>query len=395
MHTIEYDEFGPEMVVETYDQKTHTKGILVIDNTALGEGKGGIRMSPYVSVEEVSRLARGMTWKTALANLPFGGAKSGIIFDPKERTAKEKKEAIEAFSRAIKQLCPARYIAGPDISMGEKDMEYFIRVNGSLKSATGKPKKLKGLPHEYGSTGFGIAHATKIAINFLKYNIEKTNICAPRICSSKTFSFQNMSIAIEGYGNVGTFAHRFLEEMGAKIVALADSKGVVYDPDGLPYKLMMSVKQKTGSVINCPINKVSPKRKRLTNAEIFRLPVDIIITAAFPDIINKGNVDSVRAKMIVEGANISITREAEEKLYKRGVLILPDILASAGGVISSYAEHAGYGKEKMFKLIKDKISDSTESVLEMIKKRKISTREACLLIAHERVLKAMKKRQTR
>src|SRR4030042_431405 len=377
MHTIEYDEFGPEMVVETYDQKTHTKGILVIDNTALGEGKGGIRMSPYVSVEEVSRLARGMTWKTALANLPFGGAKSGIIFDPKERTAKEKKEAIEAFSRAIKQLCPARYIAGPDISMGEKDMEYFVRVNGSLKSATGKPKKLKGLPHEYGSTGFGIAHATKIAIDFLKYNIE------------------NMSIAIEGYGNVGTFAHRFLEEMGAKIVALADSKGVVYDPDGLPYKLMMSVKQKTGSVINCPINKVSPKRKRLTNAEIFRLPVDIIITAAFPDVINKGNVDSVREKMFVDGANISITREAEEKLYKKGVLILPDILASAGGVISSYAEHAGFGKQKMFKLIKSKISDSIEAVLEMIKKRKISTREACLLIAHERVLKAMKKRQTR
>lgn len=369
MNTIIPDKFGPEMVIETYDAKTGTRGILVIDNTALGPGKGGIRMSPSVSVEEVSRLARGMTWKTALANLPFGGAKAGIIFDPKHKTAKEKKMAVEAFSRAIKYLAPGKYIAGPDINMGEKDMEIFVKANGSLKSATGKPKKLKGLPHEYGSTGYGVVCATKIAVDFLGFDIKK------------------MRVAIEGFGNVGTFAFKFLEELGTKIVAVADSKGVIFQPKGLNYKEVFKVKKQTGSVINCQ------GVKRFETGEIFELPVDIIITAAFPDVINKNNCDKVKAKIIVEGANISVTSEAEEKLFKRGVLILPDIVANAGGVISSYAEHVGFGKEKMFKMIKSKISASTREVLKTIKQKKIMLREAALKIAIARVEKAMEKRR--
>lgn len=360
------------MVVETYDAKTKTHGILVFDNTVLGVGKGGIRMTPSVTVEEISRLARAMTWKNALAGLPFGGAKAGIIFDPKHATANEKKAAIQSFSRAIKPLCPEKYVAGPDINMGEKDMEWFVKANGQKKSATGKPKNMGGLPHEYGSTGYGIACAIKEAADFFGQELK------------------NLTVGIEGFGNVGTFAFKFLEELGAKICAAADSKGVIYDPDGLKYKEVIDVKKKTGSVINCPTGAGS-RREKLDVGGIFGLPVSLLITAAFPDVINVNNVDGIKAKMIVEGANISVTPEAEKKLFERGVLVLPDIVANAGGVISSYAEwKGGYDKEKTFKLIKQKITKSVREVLGAAREKKITPREAALAVAQERIKRATK-----
>jgi len=370
MTNINYDQFGPEMVVETYDVKTKTRGILVIDNTALGVGKGGIRMTPSVTVGEVSRLARAMTWKNVLAGLPFGGAKSGIIFDPKHATANDKKNVVQSFSRAIKPLCPEKYVAGPDINMGEKDMEWFVKANGQKKSATGKPKKMGGLPHEYGSTGYGVVCAIKEAADFFGQDLK------------------NLTVGIEGFGNVGTFAFKFLEESGAKVCAVADSKGVFYDPDGLKYKEAMDVKKKTGSVINCPIG-VGSRREKLDVGGIFGLPVSLIVTAAFPDVINENNAAGIKAKMIVEGANISVTPEAEKRLFERGVLVLPDIVANAGGVISSYAEwKGGYDKGKTFKLIKQKITKSVREVLEAAREKKIMPREAALAIARDKVLGA-------
>ena len=157
------DEWGPEKILQVYDQSTGMKGILVIDNTILGPGKGGIRMLPNVSTEEIFRLARTMTWKCALARIPFGGAKSGIIADPKQMSEEKKMTLIRSFSRALKRLCPSLYVAAPDINTGEKEMGVFAEENGSLKAATGKPAHLCvkpgmkcGIPHEYGSTALGV-----------------------------------------------------------------------------------------------------------------------------------------------------------------------------------------------------------------------------------------------
>ena len=178
--------------------------------------------------------------------------------------------------------------------------------------------------------------------------------------------------------------------MGARICAVADSKGVIFDPDGLKYKEVMEVKKKTGSVINCPIGTGSQSQK-LGVGEIFGLPVSLIVTAAFPDVININNADGIRAKMIIEGANISVTPEAEKKLFERGVLVLPDIVANAGGVISSYAEwKGGYDKEKTFKLIKQKITKSVREILTAAREKKIRPREAALAVARERIKKATK-----
>jgi glutamate dehydrogenase/leucine dehydrogenase len=362
------DEFGPEKVVEVYNPKVGLKGILVIDSTARGPGKGGIRMTPTVSVEEVFRLARVMTWKTALADLPFGGAKSGIVANPKEISREKKKELLFEFGKALKPFCPKYYIAAPDVNTGEEEMRWFVEGNGSLKSATGKPKELNGLPHELGSTGYGVAIATLVA------------------CKHSRLKINQARIAIEGFGNVATFAFKHLAEFGAKIIAVSDSKGCIYNPEGLNFEELLKVKKETGSVINYQNGKV------LKNEELFGLETDILIPAALSDSINENNASKIKARIIVEAANIAITKKAEEELFKRGVLIVPDFVANAGGVISSYAEYKGFDENKMFKLVERKIKKNTKLVLKRAKEKQIKPRDAALEIAKERVREAMESR---
>lgn len=362
------DEFGPEYVIQTYDPKTKMKGILVIDNTALGPGKGGIRMTPSVDVFEVFRLARTMTWKCALAELPFGGAKGGIIADPKKMTKEQKKVIIQAFSKAIKPVCPSMYVSAPDVNTGEEEMRWFVEANGSRKAATGKPEDLGGIPHELGSTGFGVAHATIIALEHIKLKpIDAT-------------------VAIEGFGNVGSFTAKYLYDWGAKIVAVSDSKGVIYNPKGLDVHKLETVKKESGSVINYKDGRVLP------NEEMFGLNVNVLIPAALSDVINKNNVNNIKAKVIVEAANIPMREEIEKILYTMDVLIVPDFVANAGGVISSYVEYIGKNTDFMFKIVEEKIKKNVKLVLDESKKRNINPREAALNIAKERVRKAMKNR---
>ncbi|HKZ45196.1 MAG TPA: Glu/Leu/Phe/Val dehydrogenase [archaeon] len=362
---IKHDEFGPEKILEIYDPKVGLHGILVIDNTSLGPGKGGIRMTPTVSAEEVFRLARTMTWKNSLAGLPFGGAKSGIIFDPKIHSIEDKKKIMTAFGKALRLIAPKIYIAAPDVNTGEQEMRWFVEGNGSPKSATGKPSDLGGLPHELGSTGIGVARSTLVACKYAKIEINKAKV------------------AIEGFGNVATFAFKALAEAGAKIVAVSDSKGCIYNPDGLDFTELMRVKKETRSVINYKPGTV------LRDDELFGVEADILIPAALADSINMQNYDNIKAKMIVEGANIPTTPEVEELLHKKGILVVPDFVANAGGVISSYAEYRGFDTEKMFKLVEKKVSKNTKLVLARAKKEKIKPRDAGMEIAKERIRKAM------
>ena len=364
------DEWGPEKILYVYDPKVRMKGVLVIDNTTLGPGKGGIRILPTITTEEIFRLARTMTWKCALAELPFGGAKSGIIANPKQISKEKKMEIMRAFSRALKPICPKLYIAAPDINTGEEEMAVFAKENGSMKACTGKPAHMCvkpgvkcGIPHEYGSTGFGVVQSIFTAANYLGLDVE------------------GATATIEGFGNVGSHVTKYLTQIGARVVSVSDSKGCIYNPEGLEYEKLYKVKKETGSVINYRPGKV------LDNKEIFELPVDILIPAALPDVIRKENVDRVKAKMVVEAANIPVSPEIEEVLRRRGVLVVPDILANAGGVISSYAEYRGYNPKKMLKLVQRKIRRNTRTVLEYAEEKDLGLRNAALNIAQERVSK--------
>lgn len=368
------DEFGPEQIIEVYNPKIGLKGILVVDNTALGPGKGGIRITPTVNVEEVVRLARVMTWKCALAELPFGGAKSGIIADVKTFNKEKKKELIQGFAEAIKLLSPEKYIAAPDMNTGEEEMKWYVEANGNWHSSTGKPAdycmklfgkgEKCGIPHEFGSTSFGVALSTLIACR--NAGIDK-----------------HTSAAIEGFGNVGSFTAKYLSEFGLRIVAVSDSKGCIYNPFGINVNELLKVKLETGSVINYKSG------EKLKNEELFALSVDILIPSAMPYTINKNNVDKIKAKVIVEAANIPATPEIEEHLHRSGVLVVPDIIANAGGVISSYAEYRGYNPKRMLDTVERKITKNTKLVLENAMKKNIKPRDAALETAMERVRKAM------
>lgn len=370
------DEWGPEKVLQVYDSNTGMKGILIIDNTALGPGKGGIRMTPTVDVEEVFRLARTMTWKCALAELSFGGAKSGIIANPKKISKEEKLNLIKAFAVALKPLSPSQYIAAPDINTGEEEMAAYALANGSLRSCTGKPadmcvrpREKCGIPHEYGSTGYGVFHAIRIAAEYVGVNLKEA------------------SVAIDGFGNVGSFLMKYLSEFGAKVVAVSDSRGCIYNDDGLNYEKLKKAKEETKSVINYKHGQV------LKHEELFELPVDILVPASIPDVINEKNVDRIKAKVVVEAANIPATYESEKRLHEREILVIPDFIANAGGVISSYAEYMGENPQRMFEMVKGKIVKNVRLVIEKAKEEKLIPRDAALKIAQKRVKEAMKKKR--
>ncbi len=359
---VEFDEFGPEKIIQVYSPKSGMRGFVVIDNTALGPGKGGIRMTPTVSLDEVFELARTMTWKCALAELPFGGAKAGIIADDKKISKEVKESIVRDFAEAIKIISPELYVAAPDMNMGEDEMRIIAKTNGSLKSVTGKPKDLNGLPHELGSTGWGVFHATKVACEYKKMNLK------------------NASIAIEGFGNVGWFAAKYLSEAGAKIVAVSDSRGIIFNKDGLNFEELARIKKEKMTVTYYKPGEILP------NHEILSLNVDILITAAVPNLIDVKDVDNIKAKIIVEGSNIPMKHHTEKLLHSKGVLVIPDFVANAGGVISSYIEFIEGTEQEMFKMIQEKITKNTKLILKEMEKQKCSPRKAALRIAKKRVL---------
>ena len=360
----EIDEIGPERVVEVYDQKTGMHGVAVIDNTARGIGKGGIRMVPDLTTAEVKGLARAMTWKNAMADIPFGGAKSGIKADARSMTPEQKEAVVRAFARKIRELVPKYYVAGPDMNMTEREMAYIADELDDLSVTTGKPTQMGGLPHELGSTGYGVALCLKTAVEF------------------KGESLNGKTVAIEGYGNVGTFAHKFLEEWGAKIVAVSDSKGTIYNPEGFKFEELLKTKLEQKTV-------TAHSGEKLDASALFELDVDILVPGARPNVITSENVERVKAKYVAEAANLPIPHDVEKILMDKGVIVLPDFVANAGGVISSYCETMGWNAETMFKVVTDKITANTKIMMERAKEDN-DTRKSAMSIARERVEEAMK-----
>ncbi len=359
------DEWGPERVFEVYDARHNVHGVVVIDNTARGPGKGGMRLVPDISTQEVFGLARAMTWKNALADIPFGGAKAGIRADPKKIN---KEEVIRSFARLLAPVIESNsYCAGPDMNTSQNEMAWFADELNNRQACTGKPFAMGGLPHELGSTGFGVAQSARIAMEFSKKPMA------------------GASVAIEGYGNVGTFAHKFLEEMGANVIAISDSKGTAYLPSGIKYEEAMKIKSEKGTITAYPKCTVQPP------AALFGLNTDILIPGARPNVITDANVNDVKAKLVVEAANIPMTPAVEKKLSNKGILVVPDFVANAGGVISSYVEYIGGTEGEMFEMVERKIVNNTRISLERSEGKDV--RSAATAIAQERVRDAMQYRK--
>jgi glutamate dehydrogenase/leucine dehydrogenase len=339
------DDLGPEKVVHIYEPQSGLRAIVAVDNTACGPAIGGVRMAADVSAEEVFRLARAMTLKNAAAALPHGGGKSGILADP--HTA-DRPRLVRAFARTSRNLTD--YIPGPDMGTDEACMAWLFDEIGR---AVGLPRVLGGIPlDEIGATGYGLAHCAEAAARF----------CDLRL--------KGAAVAIEGFGNVGKHAARFLAELGTTLVAVSDSRGAVYDPEGLDIAHLAACKRESGTVA------AYPRGRKLPVAELLTMPCDILVPAARPDYIHGGNAGAIRAKLLLQGANIPATAEAEAMLHWRGVLVVPDFIANAGGVICAAVEYQGGTEATAFEQIAQKIQHNTEAVLTRSRREGIEPRRA-------------------
>lgn len=358
------DEYGPEMIVHIYEPRSGLKGIVVIDNISAGPAIGGIRMAPDVSVEEVYRLARAMTWKNALAGIPHGGGKSGILADP---STPNKETLIRQFARAIERL--DGYIPGPDMGTDETSMAW---VRDEIGRSVGLSKVLGGIPlDQIGATGYGLAVCAEVAEEF------------------SDISLAGARVIVQGFGNVGTHAARYLEERGAVLVGASDLDGTIYDADGLDIAKLIEIKSETGRVTDYEGG------QKLTIDAWVDLPCDIFVPAARPDVINEAVAPRLQTKVILQGANIPVTPRAERVLHDRGILSVPDFVANAGGVICASVEYRGGTQKQAFETIEEKIRENTQEILALARAHSQIPAEAALALAKQRVSEAMAYRRSR
>ncbi len=353
------DPLGPAKIVHIHVPGVGLKAIVVIDNLACGPAIGGVRMAPDVTVEECARLARAMTLKNAAAGLPHGGGKS-VIFGNPHMPAADKERVIRAFACAIRDLVD--YIPGPDMGTDERCMAW---VRDEIGRAVGLPPVLGGIPlDEIGATGFGLVAAIEAALPH---------------CG---LSLQGARVAVQGFGAVGRHAARFLADKGAVLVAAADTSATLYDPAGLDVADLSRHK-----LAGRPLGEYPAGEKRDPDA-IIDVKCDIWIPSARPDVLRADNVARLQTKLVAQGANIPATEEAEAMLHAHGILVLPDFIANAGGVICAAVEYHGGTEAAAFSAIAEKIGRNTRRVLEEAARTKSMPRAAATALADLRVKQA-------
>ena len=366
------DEWGPEKVVCVSDRKTGMRGVLVLDNTALGMGKGGTRMSPSLTVREVARLARTMTWKWAAVDLFHGGAKAGILGDPH---AANKEEILRAFARALANEVPREYVFGLDMGLTERDSAIFVDELGDRGAAVGLPRALGGLPYdELGVTGYGVAEAADAAAAVIGLGLAGSRV------------------VIQGFGAVGQAAAARLHELGAVMVAVSTASGAVHDPDGLDLERLMKLRNEVHDDCVLEYGHALPADHALT------VDTDILVPAAREDVIDGGVALATTAKLIVEGANLPTTPHAREVLHKRGVVLVPDFIANAGGIVAAAhsmgARYSAFTVDPadIFSMVSTKLRANTVAVLDASRRNEVTSHEAAHELAQTRVRVAMELR---
>jgi glutamate dehydrogenase/leucine dehydrogenase len=358
------DELGPFKLIHICRPSIALQAVLAIDNIACGPAIGGVRMAPDAAVEEAFRLARAMTFKSAAAGLPHGGGKSVILADPK-MPMRDKEKLIRAFAQAISEL--AEYIPGPDMGTDELAMGWIKDETGR---AVGLPREIGGIPlDEIGATGFGLVCAIDVARRHIAMALEGARV------------------AVQGFGSVGRHAARFLADKGAVLVAASDTLGTVVDEDGLDVPALIALKSEGRALTE------HPRGRKLAADAVIDVPCDIWIPAARPDVVHAGNVARLHTRLVAEGANIPVTAEAEAALAARGVLVLPDFIANAGGVICAAVEYRGGTEAAALALIEEKIRANMGAVLDEVRRTGVLPRDAATSLARDRLRRAARTRR--
>jgi glutamate dehydrogenase (NAD(P)+) len=343
-----------------------------------GPFKGGIRYHPSVTLDDVTALSMLMTWKCAIADLPYGGAKGGICCNPKEMSKGELERLTRRYvSLIFDYLGPHRDIPAPDVYTDEQTMAWIMDTYSQLKgysvpeSVTGKPVEIGGSEGRVRATSLGLAFCAKEAAKILKLNMK------------------NATVAVQGYGHVGYNAASIMHNLGCKVVAVSDSSGGIYCPEGLNPSTVRSHKEKTGSVRDYK------DCANITNEELLQAECDILIPAALQNQITKENADKIKAKLVAEGANGPTTPEADKTLYEKGTCLIPDILANSGGVTVSYFEwvqnltREHWTLKEVNQKLENKIINSFYDVYKLSKKEESDMRTAALMLGVGRVAHAI------
>lgn len=357
-------------------------GFRVQHNNTRGPFKGGIRYHHHVDLEEVRSLATLMTWKTALLDIPYGGGKGGIAVNPKEYTIHELERISRKFFRAIDPIIgPNIDIPAPDVNTNAQVMGWFMdeysQAHGYTPAiVTGKPIELGGSEGREHATGKGTAITVRESAK--KWNID----------------LESSEIVIQGFGNVGSFTAKFLDEYGCKIIAVSDVSGGVYNPDGLDIPSLFEYNRKNRTIDGCR------QGKKINNEELLALKCDFLIPAALGSAIHKDNVDSLNCRVVIEAANGPVTYNAAEILWKKHIPIIPDILTNAGGVTVSYFEWVQnlqqfkWELEEVDSKLEAKMVKAFNEVYEVKVEKKIPMRIASFMVAISRVSRSYSLRGT-
>ncbi len=353
------------------------EGFRVTHNIARGPSKGGIRYHPDVTLDEVKALSMWMTWKCALMSIPFGGAKGGVVCNPKELSERELQGLTRRYtSEIINEIGPEKDIPAPDVGTSPREMAWIFdtysmnKGHSVLGVVTGKPLNVGGSLGRLEATSRGGLYCIHEALRKLEL---------PR---------EGLTVVVQGFGNVGSFLAQFLHEEGAKVIALSDSSGGVHNPHGIDVPAALLHKQETGSLAG--LRSTEP----ISNEELVLLECDVLAPCALEQVITGENADRVRAKIICEGANGPVTPTADEILDERGVFILPDVLANAGGVVVSYFEWVQGLQEYFWKerevnaKLNDIVTRAFNETWRVSQERKTTMRLASYGLAVQRVAEA-------
>ncbi len=357
------------------------KGFRCQHNNVLGPTKGGIRFHPQVSEDEVKALAAWMTFKCSLVGIPYGGAKGGVIVNPKELSRNELERLSRGFIQSISPIIgPDKDIPAPDVYTDAQVMSWFMDEFSKIKGVntpglvTGKPVVLGGSFGRHSATARGVMYTVREAAKAIDLDLK------------------GATVAVQGYGNAGSFSAKFLNELGCKIVAANDSKGGIYCEDGFDPVEVAKHKDETGSV------KGFAGCEEISNQELLTMDVDVLVPAALENQITKDNANDIKARMIAEAANGPTTPEADEILFQKEIMIIPDILANAGGVTVSYFEWvqnlANYywSKEEVDRKLEDIMVDAFEKVFNTHEELGVNMRVSAFIVAIKRLTEAMEAR---
>jgi glutamate dehydrogenase/leucine dehydrogenase len=356
------------------------EGYRVIHSTILGPSKGGIRFDPAVNLDEVKALAAWMTWKCAVVDIPYGGAKGGVACNPREMSAGEIERLMRAYTQAMVDIFGTdKDIPAPDMGTGPREMAWLMdqysRSQGMTVNAvvTGKPIVLGGSLGRTEATGRGVMITALAAMEKLKINPYKA------------------TCAVQGFGNVGSWAARLLEERGLKVLAISDLNGAYYNENGLSIEKILKYRDEhKGSLEGYA------EAQKLSNDDLLTLPVDVLVPAATEDVITVKNAPKIQAKLIVEGANGPTSSKADSIIYEKGISVVPDILANAGGVTVSYFEwvqnRLGYKwtADRVNRRSDRIMKDAFENVFKVSLDYKVSLRIAAYMVAIDKVAKTYK-----